>query len=102
LREEYVKKVAKGDPYALDELKKLINHRDRFQGNYNRYTLPEQDPEYQVYINILGEIYNTKIRKVIENFTEYEKAFNDRERVYHHYMSEQNSESLQTFKEELL
>lgn len=41
LREEYVKKVAKGDPYALEELKKLTNHRDRFQGSYNRYTLTE-------------------------------------------------------------
>lgn len=101
LREEYVKKVAKGDPYALEELKKLVNHRDRFQANYNRYQ-PLGDPEYQVYINILGEIYNTKIRKIIEDFTEYEKAYNERERVYHHFMSEQTSESLTTFKEELL
>jgi hypothetical protein len=29
LREEYVKKVAKGDPSALGELKKLTNYRDR-------------------------------------------------------------------------
>ena len=40
-----------------------------------------------MYINILGEIYNTKIRKVIEDFTEYEKAYNERERIYHHFMS---------------
>lgn len=38
----------------------------------------------------------------MEEFSEYEKAYNERERVYHSYMSEQQSESLDTFRHELL
>ena len=102
LREEFIKKVGKDDKEALEELKKLINYRDRYQKSYNRYELAaSEQTEYQVYINILGETYNTKIRPLIEKFTDYEKAFNDRERVYHHYMAEEQSEALQTFREEL-
>lgn len=92
VREEYIKKVNHDDPMALEELKRLINYRDRYQNSYSRYETNE--PEYQVYINILGEIYNTKITKIKEDFTEYEKAFNDRERVYHSFMNNQTSESL--------
>jgi hypothetical protein len=86
MREEYVKKVAKNDPSAVDELKTLVNHRDRYASSYSRFEV--DDPEYQAYINTLGEIYNTKIRKMMEDFTEYEKAYNERERVYHSYMSD--------------
>lgn len=95
MREEYVKKVAKNDPYALEELKSLINYRDRYQNSYQRYEQsPNESNEYQVYINTLGEIYNTKIRGLMEEFTDYEKAYNERQRIFHHYMSEQTSESL--------
>lgn len=34
LREEYVKKVAKNDPSEMEELKSLINYRDRYQNSY--------------------------------------------------------------------
>ena len=44
LREEYVKKVSKEDPEALDELKRLINYRDRYQNSFSRYET--NDPEY--------------------------------------------------------
>lgn len=95
LREEYVRKVAKNDPQALEELKRHINYRDRYQNSYSRYEQsPKEAEEYQTYINILGEIYNTKIRKLIEEFTEYEKAYNERERILHHFMSEQPNEAL--------
>lgn len=100
MREGYVKKVAKNDPAAIDDLQTLVNFRDRYASSYSRFEV--DDPEYQVYINTLGEIYNTKIRKMMEDFTDYEKAYNERERIYHHYMSDQPSESLDTFREDLL
>lgn len=102
LREEHVKKVGKEDKQSIEELKRLINYRDRYRNSYNRYELsPNAEHEYQVYINILGETYNTKIRPLMERFTEYEKAYNDKQRVYHHFMAEEESEALQNFREQL-
>jgi len=37
LREEYVRKVAKNDPSAIDELKALVTLRDQYQNAYSRY-----------------------------------------------------------------
>lgn len=39
---------------------------------------------------------------MMEDFTEYEKAYNERERIYHSYMSSETSESLDNFRVELL
>lgn len=77
-----------------------MNHRDRYLASFNRYEV--NDPEYEVYINTLGEIVNTKIRKILEDFNDYEKIHNERERIYHHYMTEQKDEALDTFREEIL
>ncbi len=100
LRFEYCRKVAKQDPTALDELKQLVNHRDRYSASFSRYETEE--PEYEAYINKLGEIYNTQIRKMIEDFNNFEKTRNERERVYHHYMADEQSEALDTFREQIL
>ena len=85
LREEFVKKVSKNDVAAIDELKALVTLRDQYQNAYSRY-----------------EIENRELRKIINDFTEYEKAYNERERVYHSYMKDQDSESLSQFRNELL
>ena len=100
LREEFVKKVSKNDVAAIDELKALVTLRDQYQNAYSRYQT--DDAEYQIYINKLGEIVNRELRKIINDFTEYEKAYNERERVYHSYMKDQDSESLSQFRNELL
>jgi hypothetical protein len=50
----------------------------------------------------LGEIVNRELRKISNDFTEYEKAYNERERIYHSYMKDQESESLTQFRIELL
>lgn len=100
VRFDYCRKVAKGDQASLNELKTLVNHRDRYLASFNRYEV--NDPEYEVYINTLGEIVNTKIRKILEDFNDYEKIHNERERIYHHYMTEQKVEALDTFTEEIL
>ncbi len=100
IRFEYCRKVAKGDLAAKAELKNLVNHRDRYFASFSRY--PVEDDEYEVYINILGEMVNTKIRNIMDDFTDYEKIHNERERIYHHYMAEQKSEALDTFREEIL
>jgi len=55
-----------------------------------------------VYINILGEIVNTKIRQISEDFNDYEKIHAERQRIYHHYMNDQTSEALDTFREDIL
>lgn len=100
LRFDYCRKVAKGDQAALNELKDLVNMRDHSQATFARYETEE--PEYEVYMNTLGEIVNTKIRKMHEDFNEYEKVHSERERIYHHFMNEQQNEALDTFREELL
>ena len=58
LKEEYLKKVAPKDHAVIDELKTLVYQRDRYHAAYSRYE-SEEDPEYQAYINTLGEIVNT-------------------------------------------
>jgi hypothetical protein len=87
VREEYVRKVAKNDPHAKDELATMVGHRDRYALCYSRFEETD-DPEYETYINTLGEIYNTKLKKIMEDFSEYEKAYNERERIYHSYMAD--------------
>lgn len=83
LRDEYNKKVAKNDPDSADELKSLVSLRDRYAATFSRQ--PVQDEEYTAYINTLGEIVNTKMRKLVMDFAEYEKAHNERERIYHSF-----------------
>lgn len=100
IRFDYCRKVAKGDKASLAELKTLVNHRDRYLASFNRYAV--EDDEYEVYINILGEMINTKIRSIHDDFNEFEKIHNERARIYHHYMTEQKTEALDTFKDEIL
>lgn len=100
LRFDYSRKVGKGDKASLLDLKDLVNHRDSYHASFSRYECEE--PEYEVYMHTLGEIVNTKIRKMHEDFNEYEKVHNERSRIYHHFMSDQQSEALDTFREELL
>lgn len=99
MRFDCCRKVGKWDKVAEEELKKLVNQRDIYANSFSRY--PVEDPEYEVYINILGEMVN-KIRKMIEDFNDYEKIQYERDRVYYHYMAEQPSEALDTFRTELL
>jgi hypothetical protein len=48
----------------------------------------DEDPDYEAYINTLGEMVNNPIKRIKEDFTDYEKAFNERERIYHSFMRE--------------
>lgn len=100
LREEYVRKVAGEDPAAHEELKTLVRQRDNYQKAFVTFTI--NDEEYTTYIGKLGEIVNRELRKISNDFTEYEKAYNERDRIYHFYMKDQQSESLQQFRFELL
>lgn len=53
-------------------------------------------------MNTLGEIVNREYRKMVNDFTEYEKAYNERQRIYHGFTRESTNEAVDTFKEELL
>jgi len=100
MRFDYCRKVGKGDKVAEEELKRLVNQRDLYANSFSRYAV--EDPEYEVYINILGEMVNTKIRKMTEDFNDFERIQSERDRVYHHYMAEQPSEALDSFRTDLL
>ncbi len=95
-----MRKVAKNDPLVNDELAALVRSRDNLQKSLVNFTI--DDPEYSVYIEKLGEIVNREVRKIISDFTEYEKAYNEKDRIYHFYMKDQPSESLVQFRHELL
>lgn len=46
VREEYVKKVAKNDPVAREELNTMVQYRDRYALCYSRFDENTEDPEY--------------------------------------------------------
>ncbi len=45
---------------------------------------------------------NRDVRKAVNDFTEYEKAYNERERIYHSFTRDHSSEAMDVFREELL
>jgi len=42
------------------------------------------------------------VKDIHTTFSDYERLFNERSRVYHHYMKDQESEYLDTFRSDLL
>jgi hypothetical protein len=53
-------------------------------------------------VGTLSELKNGRAKKLVADFAEWEKVYQDRQRIYHHFTSESNSESLTVFRTDLL
>ncbi len=100
MREQYVARVAKKDAFEIEELRQLNASKSQYEGAYEANK--KQDDEQKTYIASLEEIRQTEVKAVIGHFSEHEKAHSEKERIYHSYMREQTSESLDTFRSDLL
>ena len=105
LKEQYGNLVAKGDDaaFALDEFRVLSATRDNYQNSFSRWGVDEwAQNEYDSFIGTLNEVFETKGKKLISDFAEYEKVYNERQRLYHHFTREHDSEAMAVFRTELL
>lgn len=100
MREEYINKVALGDDSLRNELREMQTLKDRFEGAFERNKVTNE--EYETYINSLNQIANSQVKAVINDFGEYEKAYNERKRFYFHFTREHDNEALDTFRTDLL
>lgn len=75
MKEQYANMVAKGDDVAFsqDEHRLLIAARDNYQGTFSRWGVDEwAQNEYDSFIGSLNEVYETKGKKLISEFSQYE------------------------------
>ena len=80
----------------------LAKQRDILKDAYSRVKIEKEDPEYDTYVGSLGQIVNSQVKDLLTSFTEHEKLFNERTRIYHHYMKDQQSEVLDQFRTDVL
>ena len=106
LREQYMNLVAKeeGDNALVqDELRTIVAARDSYQSSFSRYELAEfAKGDFEAFQGTLSELKNGRAKKLVADFAEWEKVYQDRQRIYHHFTSESNSESLTVFRTDLL
>lgn len=107
LHKEYAVKVARGESYCEYELQGLVKERDNYQhacdeNCHNHSSSAHDDAEAKAYIEQIKQIDEHQAKELLSHFTEYEKVFNEKERVYHHFMNGQESEYLDTLRVELL
>ena len=105
LKEKYANHVAKNDDaaFANDEFRLLAAAHDNYQGTFSRWGVDEwAKNEYDTFIGSLNEVYETKGKKLMSDFEEYEKIYNERQRIYHHFTREHESEAMAVFRTELL
>jgi hypothetical protein len=100
LREEYLKKVAKGDESQIAEHREMVNLRFKYEAAFNKD--PVKDDEYNTFVNSLETIVNNQVKAVVNDFSQYEIASNERQRFYFHFTRESTSEALDTFRTDLL
>ena len=106
LKEQYANLVAKGEdeqPFALDEFRLLAAARDNYESSFSRSPVAEfAKNEYDTFIGQLNEVSSGRGKKLVGDFAEYEKAYNERQRIYHHFTRESTSESMTVFRTDLL
>lgn len=105
LKEQYANLVAKNEEaaFANDEFRLLVAARDNYQATFSRWGVDEwAKNEYDSFIGTLNEINDTKGKKLINDFKEYQNVNNERERLYHHFTREHESEAMAVFRTELL
>lgn len=94
-------KVATDDALAAQELVSLNTSKASSQSSFGRYTAAA-DAEAETYAQALAQIEGSSMKELLIALTEHQKAFNEKKRVYLHFMNEQTSEYLDTFRAELL
>lgn len=106
LKEQYSNRVAKNEDDAAlvqEELRQLAQARDNYQASFSRWGVDDwAKNEYDTFINTLNEVQETKGKKLVADFEEYEKVYNERQRLYTNYTNEHDSESMTVFRTELL
>jgi hypothetical protein len=106
LREQYMNLVAKeeGDNALVqDELRTIVAARDSYKSSFSRYELADfTKGDYDAFLGTLTELKDGRAKKLVGDFGEWEKVYQDRQRIYHHFTSESNSESLTVFRTDLL
>lgn len=99
--DKYVKKVGKDDEYALKELRALSNLRDALSAIADKGQ-QQTSEERETYSAALRQIQEGSLKDLLSSFSNYEKAYEEKERVYFFFAKDSSSESLDTFKTNLL
>ena len=105
LKEQYANLVAKNDEaaFANDEFRQLVTARDNYQATFSRWGVDEwAKNEYDSFVGTLNEIFETKGKKLISDFKDFNNIYNERQRLYHHFTREHDSEAMTVFRTELL
>jgi hypothetical protein len=76
LREEYLKKVAKGDESQIAEHREMVNLRFKYESAFGKDAV--KDDEYNTFVNSLETIVNNQVKAVVNDFNQFEIAYNER------------------------
>jgi hypothetical protein len=101
MREDYLRKVAPEDKAYQQELDSMSSLKEELVNYVAKLQITPSD-EYNAYCNALSELEKEQVKSILNLFSEYEKAYNDRQRFYHHFCRESDSEALLEFRNDLL
>ena len=62
----------------------------------------QQSEESKIYLATLKQIKEGSFKDLLNSFKEYEKAFEEKERVYYYFAKDSTSEYMDTFRNNLL
>ena len=102
LHKEYCIKVTQKDYSTFDEVTQLCKEKDALKEAFHRIELDSNDSEFETYMASLNQIRTEQVPGLLKTFGAYENAHNAKSRVYHHYLAEQESESLDQFRSDIL
>lgn len=106
LKEQYMNYVAKNEDdkaYVTEELRKLVALRNAYQDSFSRYSVADfAKGDYDAFEGQLNELKEVRVKNLVSDFSDYEKIFNERQRIYHNFANDSNSESLTVFRSDLL
>ncbi len=95
MRDDYCRKVAQNDPVIASELNKMSAMKQKYQNAFSEYAeSAKHDTEYESYVNALETALNSQVKSVLNDFSEYEKAYNEKQRIYHHFTAGNTNEAL--------
>jgi hypothetical protein len=81
-----------GDKLFEQEYNELLHERDQLKQAFERLPTDNTDSEYTTYRDLLKNLSDNNIKDLFNTFTEYERTFNERARVYHHFVHENQQE----------
>ena len=77
--------------------------RDNYASSFERFAVEDfAQADYNTYIAGLEELSNGRGKRLVADFAEYEKLYNERQRIYHHFTREHQSEAMTVFRTDLL